>query len=83
MSAMIKLHLPVATRQSPAVTLSQVQALPGLSDLALDSSFGVVCIDPRAALYVVRADNVDDLERRRRLSPEILEAYGDIRISTT
>jgi hypothetical protein len=59
------------------------QALPGLAGLPLDPRFGLVAISPRDSLYVVRADRVDDLDRRRRLSPEIIEAYGDVRISST
>jgi hypothetical protein len=42
-----------------------------------------VGINPKEGLYVVRTDQMNDLEARRRLSPEIIEAYGDIRISTT
>jgi hypothetical protein len=78
MATMIKLHLPGA----PA-NLAQVQKLPGLSDLTLDPHFGLVSLNPRDCLYAVRTDYVDDLDRRRRLSPEIVEAYGDVRISTT
>jgi hypothetical protein len=78
MAVMIKLRLP-----PHAATLDTVQRLPGLKDLALDPRFGVVGVNPREGLYVVRTDRVTDLEERRRLSPEILEAYGDVRISTT
>jgi hypothetical protein len=78
MAVMIKLRLP-----AHAATLDTVQSLPGLKDLPLDRRFGVVGINPRDGLYVVRTDRVTDLEERRRLSPEILEAYGDVRISTT
>jgi hypothetical protein len=31
---------------------------------------------------VVRTEAIDNLDRRRKLSPEIVEAYGDIRIGT-
>jgi hypothetical protein len=78
MATMVKLRLPPG-----AAHLDHVQALPGLADLPLDPKFGVVPINPRESLYVVRTGSVDDLERRRRLSPEILGAYGDVRISTT
>jgi hypothetical protein len=77
MAVMIKLRLPGPTRD-----LESVQALPGLTDLTLDPRFGLVPISPRDSLYVVRTDSVDDLDRRRRLSPEIIEAYGDARISS-
>jgi hypothetical protein len=76
MAVMIKLRLPEFLRD-----LNSVQALPGLSDLNLDKSFGLVPLSPRESLYAVRTDFVDDLDRRRELSPEILEAYGDVRIS--
>jgi len=59
-----------------------VKALPGLAGLNLDPKFGLVLLDPQQSLYAVRADSVDDLAKRRQLSPEILEGYGDIRIST-
>jgi hypothetical protein len=78
MAVMIKLQLPKSIED-----LASVQSLPGLSDLTLDSEFGLVAISPRDSLYVVRTDFVDDLDRRRQLSPEIIEAYGDVRISST
>jgi hypothetical protein len=78
MATMIKLRLP-----GPIGDLTSVQALPGLTDLTLDSKFGLVCISPRDFLYVVRTnDLVDNLNHRRELSPEIVEAYGDVRISS-
>jgi len=77
MAVMIKLRLPRPTRD-----FESVQALPGLADLPLDSRFGLVSISPRDSLYVVRTDRMDDLDRRRRISPEIIEAYGDVRISS-
>ncbi len=78
MATMIKLRLPAG-----GANLTAVQALPGLADLPLDAKFGVVPISPRESLYVVRTETVDKLDQRRRLSPEILDAYGDVRISTT
>jgi hypothetical protein len=78
MAVMIKLRLPESVKD-----LASVQALPGLADLALDPKFGLVPLSPRESLYAVRADAIDNLDRRRRLSPEIVDAYGDIRISTT
>lgn len=78
MATMIKLKLPESKRD-----LADVQALPGLADLPLDTRFGLVPINPRESLYVVRTDSVDDLDRRRELTPEILGAYGDVRISSS
>src|SRR4051794_10427554 len=78
MATMIKLRLPAAGR-----AFADVQALPGLAGLTLDPKFGLVCLSPRESLYAVRSDAVADLDRRRRLSPEILGAYGDVRISPT
>jgi hypothetical protein len=77
MATMIKLRL-----STPAPDLAGVQALPGLADLKLDPRFGLVCINPRESLYTVRTDFVDNLDRRRALSPEIIGAYGDVRISS-
>jgi len=77
-TTILTLRLP----DSPS--LAQVQALPGLQDLPLDADYGVVCISPRASEYVVRtAAPVTDLAKRRSQSPEILEAYGDVRIEPT
>jgi hypothetical protein len=75
---MIKLRLP-----GRGHSLSTVESLPGLAGLNLDAKFGLVPLDPHEALYAVRTDFVDDLTRRQQLSPEILGAYGDVRISTT
>jgi len=77
-ATMIKLKLPDSKRD-----LASVQSLPGLTDLPLDAQFGLVPINPRESLYVVRTDSVDDLDRRRELTPEILRAYGDVRISSS
>jgi hypothetical protein len=71
MAVMIKLRLPESVKD-----LAGVQALPGLADLALDSKFGLVPLSPREPLYVVRTEAIDNLDRRRRLSPEIVEARG-------
>jgi hypothetical protein len=76
---MIKLRLLPPVQDLPAV-----QQLPGLQDLVLDPEFGLVCLSPHESLFAVRTDSVlSDLERRRGLSPEILGAYGDVRISPT
>ena len=77
MAVMIKLRLPEATSD-----FASVQTLPGLVDLDLDPKAGLVPISPSDSQYVVYADHVDDLEHRRQLSPEIIEAYGDVRISS-
>ena len=77
MAVMIKLKLP------PAATFDVARDLPGLSGLALDERFGLVAIDPRRSLYVVRTAagaEVGDIRRRQQLSPEIEGAYGDVRI---
>jgi hypothetical protein len=64
-------------------TLEAVERLPGLRGLVLDRRFGVVGIDPQQSLFVIRVDSVDDIAARRKLSPEIVEAYGDVRIRAT
>lgn len=78
MGTMIKLRLA-----PPVNNFASVEKLPGLAGLHLDPRYGLVPIDPRDGLYVVRADHVDDLEHRRAISPEILGLYGPVRISTT
>ncbi len=76
MAAMIKLLLKSQS------DLDSVQSLPGLRDIALDKDFGLVLINPDLFEYVVRANFIDNLEVRKKISPEIIEAYGDIRISS-
>jgi hypothetical protein len=75
---MIKLRL-----KPPDANFASVQNLPGLTGLILDPGFGLVPLDPRRGLYAVRVDQMNDLARRREISPEIMESYGDVRISTT
>jgi len=76
MAVMIKLKL---LREAP--TLEDVARLPGIENLAVDAEFGLICIDPQDRLYVVRVDELGDLDERKARSPEIIEAYGDVRIS--
>lgn len=78
MATMIKLHLPAG------FSFGSVQDLPGLAGLALDETYGLLPIDPKNALYVVRtSERVGDWEQRQRLSPEILGVYGDVQVSST
>jgi hypothetical protein len=78
MATMIKLHLPSGS------SFGSVQHLPGLAALPLDETFGLLPIDPKNALYVVRtSESIGDLAERQRLSPEILGVYGDVRVSST
>lgn len=78
MATMIKLHLPAGS------SFGSVQQLPGLAALPLDETFGLLPIDPKNALYVVRtSESVGDLEQRQQLSPEILGVYGDVRVSSS
>jgi hypothetical protein len=62
-------------------TLNEVRSLPGMAGLDLDEAYGLICISPKEKLFIVRAKEVDDVERRKKTSPEILDVYGDIRIS--
>lgn len=73
---MIKLSLP------SSMDFQSVKVLPGLHDVELDKQFGLVSIDQQQSLYVVRAEFVDRLDERKAASPEIVDAYGDIRISS-
>lgn len=80
MAVMIHLQLP-----SDRASFATISQLPGLSGLALDPNYGrtgVVCIDPARGYYIVRAASFDEPERRKALSPEIVETFGDLRIST-
>jgi hypothetical protein len=78
MQVMIKLRL-----EQLHPTLDEVLSLPGMEGLDVDRDFGLICISPKDRLYVVRVKEVTDLEKRMRASPEILGAYGDVRISGT
>ena len=77
MAVMIKLRL-----LSSSPKLDDVRALPGAAGLNFDERFGVVCISPKGSLYTVRVEAVDNIDARRKESPEILEFYGDVRIGT-
>jgi len=76
MAVMIKLKL-----QAPNPSLQDVLDLPGMRGLQVDEAFGLICISPKDQLYVVRVQAIDNLEGRRKQSPEILGAYGDVRIA--
>lgn len=76
MSVLIKLRM-----EDPKANLQQVLALPGIAGLDVDREYGLICINPRDNLYVVRVTQVEDIDRRMKLSPEILGVYGDVRIS--
>ncbi len=74
MTTTIKLKL-----SGDRATFAQVKELPGLAGLELDEGFGLVCVSGRQRLYCCRTDStVDNVERRRHLSPEVLQFYGDI-----
>jgi hypothetical protein len=77
MTVMIKLRL-----KSSSADLDKIRALPGAADLHFDERFGVVCLSPKDSLYAVRVEAVDNIEARRKASPEILEVYGEVRIGT-
>jgi len=77
MSVMIKLQLSEDERD-----FNPVQALGGLDGIQLDADFGLVLIDPRKSLYVVRAAEIDNVDARKKISPQIIDAYGDVRISS-
>jgi len=78
MAVMVKLRL-----DPEGASIEAVQALPGMAGLQLDPRFGLVCIDPAERLFVVRTRSIDRFQERKQVSPEIIEAYGDVRISGT
>jgi hypothetical protein len=73
---MLKLQLPPGE-----ASLARVRALPGLAGLSIDEKFGLVPLDPKRSLYAVRVEAVDDVDRRKRQSPELLGTYGEVRVS--
>ncbi len=77
MPVMIKLKII-----KPNPTLSYVRSLPGIKGLDIDQSYGLICISPKKNLFIIRAKEIDNIEERKEASPEILSAYGDVRIST-
>ena len=64
-------------------TLDEVIRLPGLHGIEVDEDYGLVCISPKDSLFVIQVEDFDNLEQRKKLSPEIIQHFGDIRISTT
>ena len=76
MPIMIKLKI---IKHKP--TLNYVRSLPGMKGLEIDESYGLICISPKKNLFIVRVKEIDNLEERKKASPEILNGYDDVRIS--
>jgi len=57
-----------------------VQQLRGLSDLEMDKNFGLVQVDLKQQLFVVRVRKVDRVDERKRLCPHLVQTYGEQRI---
>lgn len=73
---MIKLRL-----EKERASFSEVRNIPGLDSVQLDEDYGLICIDPAEDLYVVRTTpDSCDLGRLQDI-PEVIQVYGDIRIS--
>ncbi|MEM9275460.1 MAG: hypothetical protein AAGA80_21210 [Cyanobacteria bacterium P01_F01_bin.143] len=77
MPVMIKLKII-----KPNPTLGYVRSLPGIKGLDIDQSYGLICISPKKNLFIIRAKEIDNVEERKEASPEILNVYNDVRIST-
>ena len=75
MDVMLKLKLPPELQNFQAV-----QKLDGLADLSMDNHFGLVCIDPKQRLFVVRVCEIDRVDERKNICPHLVDTYGDQRI---
>jgi hypothetical protein len=64
----------------PNNTLDYIRGLPGLSDLAIDESYGLVAISPKRGLYVVRVSGDLD-EAALSAVTEVRGVHGDVRIA--
>ena len=50
--------------------------------LEVEREYGLIPISPKENLYVVRVASYDRPDERKKQSPEIVQHYGDIKIST-
>ena len=72
---MIKLEL-----DRPNNTLSYVRQISGLDELNIDEEYGVVPIDPKRGLYVIRVIGEIDADKVRALNT-VRGVYGDVRVA--
>lgn len=77
MGVLIKLRL-----EKTNATIGYVSELPGMHGLELEREYGLIPISPKENLYVVRVASYDRPDERKKQSPEIVQHYGDIKIST-
>ncbi len=72
---MIKLKL-----DRPNSTLDYVRHIRGLDEVDIDEDYGIVSIDPKHGLYVIRVIGEIDTNKVRALSM-VRGVYGDVRIA--
>lgn len=72
---MIKLEL-----EEPRNTLGDVRRIAGLGELDIDEDYGVVPVDPRRGLYVIRVRGQVDTNKLRALGV-VRGVYGDTRVA--
>ncbi len=72
---MIKLKL-----DRPNNTLDYVHHIRGLEELDIDEDYGIVSIDPKHGLYVIRVIGEIDADKVRALSM-VRGVYGDVRVA--
>jgi len=72
---MIKLKL-----DRPNNTLDYIRRVKGLGELNIDEDYGVVPINPRHGLYVIRVIGEIDVSMVRALSI-VRGVYGDVRVA--
>ena len=64
----------------PNNTLSYIRRIAGLDELKIDEDYGVVPIDPKHGLYVIRVLGEIDADKVRALSI-VRGVYGDVRVA--
>jgi hypothetical protein len=75
MHVMLKLKLPPELQSYQAV-----QQLRGLNDLEMDEGFGLIQVDVKERLFVVRVREIDRVDERKKLCPYLVQTYGEQRI---
>lgn len=71
----IKLQLSTSNN-----TLEHVRHIRGLDGLDIDEDYGLVAINPKRGLYVIRVVGDIDVNKIHAL-PEVKGVYGDVRVT--
>ena len=73
-------HLITLQLFPPNNRFSDVLGLPGLAEVEIDRSYGLVSISPKRGLYTIRV--LGNVDRDKLMAiPEVYGVYGDVRVA--